>query len=88
MIVIITVFLLFPFIECQLPHSNASSMEDLGLFVIINNTSGSVKSERSCCRSAVTLWAATIMPHSNNKAFGVFLWSCPVGHTLIPKFLK
>lgn len=76
----------FPFIVCQLPHSNTSSMEDLGLFVIINNTSASVKSERSCCRSAVTLWAATIMPHSNNKAFGFFCGAAQWGTHLFQCF--
>lgn len=59
--------------------SNTSSMEDLNLVMIINNASLCIKSERSCCHSAVTLWAATIMAHNNNKALSL-LWNSPVGH--------
>lgn len=51
--------------------SNTGNMEDLNLFMIINNTSLSIKSEMGCCHSAVTLWAATIIAHNNNKAFSL-----------------
>lgn len=58
--------------------SYTSNMDNLNLFLIINNMSLYIKSERSCCHSAVTLWAATIMAHNNNKAFSL-LWNSPVG---------